>query len=205
MNKHPKQKIIDAAAHLIAQKGFAGVGVREIAKKAGVNISMISYYYGGKVGLLKAIISEHYGCLNNIFDELSKEILLPEDKFRLYIRKLVKHFTEKEYISKVAIFELPFDIPEIASFKIDILSRNMKRMRETIDLCLEMPSQKKHTIIGPAFITMLFSNFLFGPMIKRAFKVKFDSAFYDEYSDTLADLYLVGVKGIAKRQIANNK
>lgn len=41
-------KIINSAAYLFSRKGFAGAGVREIAARAGVNISMISYYYGGK-------------------------------------------------------------------------------------------------------------------------------------------------------------
>lgn len=51
-----KQKILDVATKLFAQKGFDGVGVREICKEAGANICMISYFWGGKKELYKGII-----------------------------------------------------------------------------------------------------------------------------------------------------
>lgn len=52
-----KQKILDVATKLFAQKGFDGVGVREICKEAGANICMISYFWGGKKELYKGIIN----------------------------------------------------------------------------------------------------------------------------------------------------
>ena len=55
-HKAAKQRIFEAALALFARKGYAAVGVREIAKHANVNISMINYYYGEKAGILKAII-----------------------------------------------------------------------------------------------------------------------------------------------------
>ena len=58
--KDAKQRIFDAAVTLFARKGYNAVGTREIVKKAGVNIAMINYYYGGKAGILKAIINEAY-------------------------------------------------------------------------------------------------------------------------------------------------
>ena len=60
-NLDPKERIMVSAAKLFAQKGFAAVGVREIAKDANVNISMVSYYYNGKNELLKALIEKYFG------------------------------------------------------------------------------------------------------------------------------------------------
>ncbi len=55
-----RDRIFNAAISLFAQKGYSAVGVRELATEAGVNISMISYYFGGKIGLLKDIIEQFY-------------------------------------------------------------------------------------------------------------------------------------------------
>lgn len=55
-DKNSKEKILGAATKLFAQKGFNGVSVREICKKADANICMISYYFGGKQELYNAII-----------------------------------------------------------------------------------------------------------------------------------------------------
>jgi AcrR family transcriptional regulator len=55
-----KQSILDTAETLFAQYGYDPTSTREIAEKAGVNVAMISYYFGSKENLLKAII-ERYG------------------------------------------------------------------------------------------------------------------------------------------------
>jgi TetR/AcrR family transcriptional regulator, biofilm operon repressor len=55
-----KQKVVEAAIALFNSKGYNGTSVREIANKAKVNISLISYYFGGKQGLLEELISSFF-------------------------------------------------------------------------------------------------------------------------------------------------
>ena len=50
-----KRRILDAAIDAFARKGYAGARVADIAAAAGVNQQLISYYFGGKAGLAKAI------------------------------------------------------------------------------------------------------------------------------------------------------
>lgn len=54
-NQDSKQRIIDTAIKLFANKSFEAVSTREICKEAGVNLCMISYYFGGKQELYNAI------------------------------------------------------------------------------------------------------------------------------------------------------
>ncbi len=53
-----KIRILEAATILFAQKGFDGTSIREICKKANVNLCMISYYWGGKQELYQGIIDD---------------------------------------------------------------------------------------------------------------------------------------------------
>lgn len=53
-----REKILEVAIRLFAEKGLAGTSTREIAKESGANISLISYYFGGKEGLYKAVFRE---------------------------------------------------------------------------------------------------------------------------------------------------
>lgn len=53
-----KQRILDSATKLFAQKGYDGVGIREICKEVNANICMISYFWGGKKGLYQGIIDD---------------------------------------------------------------------------------------------------------------------------------------------------
>ncbi|RDW16365.1 TetR/AcrR family transcriptional regulator [Oceanobacillus arenosus] len=61
MQKNPaKQKVIDAASSLFFQKGFQATTVRDIAEKAAVNVSSISYYFNSKQGLLEYAVTNYY-------------------------------------------------------------------------------------------------------------------------------------------------
>lgn len=56
MEYNEKQvQIIETAERLFSDNGFEGTSVRDIAQDAGVNIAMISYYFGSKEKLLEAI------------------------------------------------------------------------------------------------------------------------------------------------------
>jgi AcrR family transcriptional regulator len=61
MNEKEKQsraKLIDVATQLFAEKGLDGTTTRDIANMAGINISLISYYFQGKEGLYKEVFIE---------------------------------------------------------------------------------------------------------------------------------------------------
>ncbi|MEY4615220.1 MAG: hypothetical protein RJB66_180 [Pseudomonadota bacterium] len=53
-----RKEILQSALKLFSQKGYHAVSVRELAKASGQNISMISYYFGGKEGLYKTLLTE---------------------------------------------------------------------------------------------------------------------------------------------------
>lgn len=56
MNFNDKQlQIIRIAEELFASRGFEGTSVRDIAEAAGINIAMISYYFGSKEKLMEAL------------------------------------------------------------------------------------------------------------------------------------------------------
>jgi TetR/AcrR family transcriptional regulator, regulator of cefoperazone and chloramphenicol sensitivity len=60
-SSEPRQKILLTALELFATQGFERTTVRQIAKKAEVNISAISYYFGDKVGLYQTAFIEPMG------------------------------------------------------------------------------------------------------------------------------------------------
>jgi AcrR family transcriptional regulator len=52
----PRRRILAAAAEVFAEHGFAGAGVDEIARHAGVNKAMLYYHIGDKAALHTAVI-----------------------------------------------------------------------------------------------------------------------------------------------------
>ncbi|MFC0522310.1 forespore capture DNA-binding protein RefZ [Pontibacillus salicampi] len=55
-----KQKVMDAASYLFYTQGYNGTSVRDIASKANVNVSLISYYFKNKQGLLEHLIVTYF-------------------------------------------------------------------------------------------------------------------------------------------------
>ena len=56
-----RERLLNAALALFADQGFAKTSTREIAEAAGVNVAAISYYFGDKAGLYRAVFSEPMG------------------------------------------------------------------------------------------------------------------------------------------------
>jgi len=53
-----RNRLLDAALSLFADKGYSKTSTREIAQAAQVNIASISYYFGDKEGLYKAVFTD---------------------------------------------------------------------------------------------------------------------------------------------------
>ena len=56
-----RERLLQAALRLFAHPGFAKTSTREIAEAAGVNLAAISYYFGDKEGLYRAVFFEMQG------------------------------------------------------------------------------------------------------------------------------------------------
>ncbi|MBI1180986.1 MAG: TetR family transcriptional regulator [Alphaproteobacteria bacterium] len=52
-----REKILDAAEYLFAERGFHGVSLRDITRLAGVELALASYHFGTKENLLCAVVS----------------------------------------------------------------------------------------------------------------------------------------------------
>jgi AcrR family transcriptional regulator len=55
-NRH--SELTAVALDLFAQRGFSGISIKDIAKKAGVNPALIYYYYKDKADLFRAAIAQ---------------------------------------------------------------------------------------------------------------------------------------------------
>jgi AcrR family transcriptional regulator len=89
-----RELLLQAAIQLFAESGFDGVTVRDIAQKAGVNFSMISYHFGGKEGLYRACIEE----FGRTRVELSEGLIGPFSSREEFVEKLhliIRHVLEE--------------------------------------------------------------------------------------------------------------
>lgn len=68
-----QRQIMDVALVLFAEKGYDNTSIRDIAQAAGVNVAMVSYYFGSKDKLLEAIFINRFGTMRNILQDIIYE------------------------------------------------------------------------------------------------------------------------------------
>lgn len=59
-----RERILDAAERLFAQRGFHAVSVRDITQAAGVDVALVNYHFGGKQALFEDVFMRRAAVLN---------------------------------------------------------------------------------------------------------------------------------------------
>lgn len=99
-------QIIETAERLFAQKGFDATSVRDIAEEAGINVAMISYYFGSKEKLMEAIFEAKIGKVQMRVEALLKdESLLPFEKIYTLIDEHIERVMHSQHFYRIMISE----------------------------------------------------------------------------------------------------
>lgn len=64
-----RDRILDAASAVFAERGFEGARVDDIASRAGVNKAMLYYHVGDKTALYSAVLLRNFGRVRVALDE----------------------------------------------------------------------------------------------------------------------------------------
>ncbi len=194
----PKERIMEAAIRLFAQRGFDAVGVRELAKEAGVNLAMINYFYGSKKGLFKAILAHFFDSYTALV-----EANLPGDepleiKARRTIREAAKFFMANKEIVLIALTELPHDDPEMIDLKVSKVARIAALFQEHLvdPLARATGTDVPMPIVASAIPGVLVAYFLMRPVMEKVWPAGYDDEIMKRYPDLVTEIYLHGVFGL---------
>src|SRR5215470_717484 len=84
-----RARLLRVAQELFAERGYAAVSVRALARAAHVSPAMIAYYFRDKAGLLDAVLDEVFerliGQLRELAATAPERADVPERLIRLYV------------------------------------------------------------------------------------------------------------------------
>lgn len=172
-----KRKLKDAALSEFAANGYDGARVGAIAARAGVNKQLISYYFGGKEGLYRAMQREW---LDDERDQAGPDVPA-EDVMRWYLRDSLKD----PRIARLAMWQaLSDDLPEEESqedAELDLAEMRERQRRGEIAPDLD-PAAVQIAMMGMTLAPVIFRS-----TAKRLFGVDIDDPdFETRYGDTLS-------------------
>ncbi len=168
-----EKKILEAAKRVFLVKGLSGARMQEIADEAGINKSLLHYYFRSKQQLFKAIFEEIFShffpALISIFN--NNEPL--ELKISMIVDQYIDEFGNKGYVPLFLINEI-YQNPELVSSlsgKMDkmVHSEFMKELQEGIQ-------SGKYVEVSPMqllsnILSLCIFPILAQPMLKSVFQI----------------------------------
>ncbi|SDF73547.1 CerR family C-terminal domain-containing protein [Sporolituus thermophilus] len=106
MEKATPAKLIEVATALFAEKGFAAVSIREVAKAAGVNSALIAYYFGNKEGLYRELLETHFSRMADGIAAIAAENLPPHERIIRFANFLLQLHHENPRLIRLATREI---------------------------------------------------------------------------------------------------
>jgi len=116
-DKLTEEKIFESATEVFIEKGMDGARMKEIADHAGINKSLLHYYYRTKEHLFNTVFEKIAGQMFKKFAPVFDENLSLEDKIRFFFREHI------EFLNKN---------PRLPGFILNELHRNPARIKRII-------------------------------------------------------------------------
>jgi AcrR family transcriptional regulator len=133
-NRHPRDRILDAASDLFARRGFAGARVDEIAEIAGVNKAMLYYHVGDKRALYTAVLMRNFDRVATALGEARHRQGTVVERLRQVIAALTAVVTRHPDHPRIVL-------REVASGAANLSPEVLARMLEVVDLVRELLSE----------------------------------------------------------------
>jgi AcrR family transcriptional regulator len=204
-----RSRILTAAALVFARKGYGAAGIREIAQQADVNISMISYYFGGKEGVLKEIINQTFARYTAMLDVCLDPAKSLEENIRCVAHGLMRFFRERTEEAIVAFDIMPLTIPEslelITGFKLQILQK-LAGVFGKAGFGMDDPAS--YGLVAGTMPMLVLTHFqgLFAMQessrfdeLREQYNLKYDDAYFRDYANKMADFVLGGIERLRAR------
>lgn len=190
-----RDALLQAASDLMVERGDVDVSLSEIGARAGLNPALVKYYFGGRTGLMLALVQEVLTGALEQMNGLAEMDLDPVAKLRLHIKGVITVYYRYPYINRLihALFLDPKAGEAVAKTISRPLAQTQWRLvREAIDAGLVRPTDPMlfYFIILGACDHLFFGQHV----LWHAFGVRrIDDALRRAYTDTLLEMVLQGL------------
>src|SRR2546421_7023029 len=178
-----REALLEAARALFSHEGFDEVGIRDIAKAAGVNLAMIRYYFGDKHGLYAAMLEASAERLLDGLREVAAQPPGESSAAESFLQFYIGTLTREPWIPRLIVREVLSERAPLRQMFIErfasqaallgpgLMRREIERgsLREDLDPVLTILS-----LVG-----MSAFPFLAFPVIARVINLKLDQSFRD--------------------------
>jgi len=191
-------RILAAAEQVFAERGFDGARTREIAARAGVNVSTLHYHYTSKVDLYAAVLR---AVLGEVRERVLAEATLEVDSPRAHLERIVgahfKAIAARPHFPRLlvdALVHAPESVRAIAQETVRptleaLFPSLVEAHREGV---LRPEVDARHAILSAIGMNMIY--FLATPLVEQLFgPLAYEPRGIEERKGAVIDLLLHGI------------
>ncbi|RPH32705.1 MAG: TetR/AcrR family transcriptional regulator [Bacteroidales bacterium] len=180
--KDTEQLILNAARKVFIEKGLDGARMQEIADEAGINKSLLHYYFRGKEKLFEMIFQEEIG---KFFPQMVTLMASPEvsfeDKIRTFVGNYISVFIKNPFLAPFILKEIhrnPENIRQYfirAGINVEHVKFGIGMLGQQLNMSFE---EARHFIIN--MISLCIFPFAGRPLIEKLLFQE-DKAIYEQF------------------------
>lgn len=172
--------ILAAARKVFALRGFSGTSVREVAEAARVNKAMIYYYFQDKVDLYRAVLSDSFDAMQDIWKHDVFQGTAPARlKIQNYIEGFIRFQHKNEDLRKILAMEFSTTGAKSDNMKWiakNYFAKNHASLVKILEAGMQSGELKKMNPLMAvvALIGMIIHSFIYIPIAPYIQKKKVD-------------------------------
>src|ERR1035441_7574201 len=167
-----RERLVEAAGHVFAERGYHATTVREIVKRSGANIAAVNYHFGGKLGLYTEVLQRlvraaRVSAINSALDQNAP----PEDILRAVIRARLQSVTGpklQDLHFRIMMHELVQPTPALSRVVNEVSRPIYERLLELVGRIIDLPPKNEKTrLCVHSIMEQVIVYVLAGPLLVR--------------------------------------
>jgi AcrR family transcriptional regulator len=192
-----KVSLIKAALKVFAQKGRDGTSVKDLADEAGVNVSLISYHFGGKDGLYRACLEgigrEKLESTQKLIGEPPRSRQDFDVRMRMFIKDFLEFHAANYDASQILSNECPANTALIRDIFDEFFFETFMTCTRFVEAAMKkkwLPPLREPTNLASCLFGSLAHNVRFAKLSEEKFKRSiFSAKTRDELTDDLMSIF----------------
>ena len=197
-----RDKLIEAAGHVFADRGYQFATIREICRRAGANVAAVNYTFGDKMGLYTEVLRQSMRAAQTAALSAALDSRLsPEDTIRGVIRARLMSLcgeARPDWHFRLVMHEFSRPTPAMARVVDDGMRPFYDRMRKVVGKIIGLPPNHETTRLSVNSIVgqVLFYTFPQPVLARLQPELKLTPSQLDRVADHIADFSLAYLKKV---------
>ncbi len=201
-----RDKLIEAAGHVFAERGYHSATIREICRRAGANVAAVNYTFGDKMGLYTEVLRHSVrAAQTTAMTAALDSSLSPEDTIRGVIRARLRSLCREarpDWQLRLVMHEFSQPTPAMARVVNEGMRPVYDRMRKAVGKIIGFPPDHETTKLSVNSIVGQFLFYTFSrPVLARLQpELKLTPGQLDRIADHIAEFSLAYLRKVGHRK-----